>query len=155
MARSNAFRNALTFSDLWWSAALKVCETAVASPQVIAHRTARMVRAGPLPGPADQKEFTRMVQEKAHASTEGARDMALEMFRINQQIAASALQTWMRACAGSLRPGILPTVPALATSAVSPLQAAIMGTRVMAKGLAPIHRRATANATRLTRARKR
>jgi hypothetical protein len=150
MARSIT-RTANTLTRMWWETAFKVWETAVASPQVIAHRTARMAVAGALPDPADRKEFTGMVQEKAEASAEAARGMALEVYRINQQLGYSAMQHWMRAWTGALTP----SSRRMTTPLVSPIQAAVMTSRVVAKGLAPVHRRATANAKRLRRVKKR
>lgn len=147
--------SANTLTRLWWDTAFKMWETAIASPQVIAARTARMAVAGPLPGAADRKEFSGMVQEKADASAQAARGMALELYRINRQLGYSALQQWTRAWTSGLVPGSRRSVAALTTPLVSPAQAAVMTTRVLAKGLAPVHRRATANAKRLTRIKKR
>ena len=42
----------------------KAADIAVASPQVVAHRVARMALAGPVLNDRDRKEFTGMVQEK-------------------------------------------------------------------------------------------
>ncbi|HVZ42962.1 MAG TPA: hypothetical protein VHA82_04050 [Ramlibacter sp.] len=44
--------------------ARQVMELAFAAPQVVAHRTARMARAGARPTARDRAEFTRMGTEK-------------------------------------------------------------------------------------------
>jgi hypothetical protein len=61
------------------------------------------------------------------------------------------MQHWMRAWTGALTP----SSRRLTTPLVSPIRAAVMTSRVVAKGLAPVHRRATANAKRLRRVKKR
>jgi len=92
------------------SAAVKAFELSIAAPQVIAHRTARMLRAGPSPGARDRREFQRMGTEKVFAFWES-------MF-------AMGWAAWS-----------------------APWSAA----KIMEKGLAPLHRRTTANARRLRR----
>ena len=56
------------------SAAAKLAEISIASPQVIAHRVTRMAMSGPVLSERDRKEFTNMVQEKqvAFAQSGGA-----------------------------------------------------------------------------------
>ena len=49
------------------SVARQHAELAWAAPQVIAHRTARMLAAGAMPNARDAAEFTRMFAEKAAA----------------------------------------------------------------------------------------
>lgn len=45
-------------------------EVAMAAPEIIAHRTARMLLGGWPPSAQDQAEYARMVQEKAEAFVE-------------------------------------------------------------------------------------
>ncbi len=80
---------------------MQMWEIAVAAPEVVAHRTARMAKSGPTRSSADRNELKRMTQEKFEAFGESA-----------------------------------------VSSAAS---------RLLAKGLAPVRRRATANAKRLRR----
>jgi hypothetical protein len=96
------------------SAAVKAFELSIAAPQVIAHRTARMVRAGASPSARDRSEFQRMGTEKVFAFWESMNAM------------------WWAAWS-------------------APWSAA----KIMEKGLAPLHRRTTANARRLRKRRKR
>ncbi|MGH8479156.1 MAG: hypothetical protein ACREXK_06205 [Gammaproteobacteria bacterium] len=85
----------------WWQPWMQMWEIAVAAPEVVAHRTARMAKSGPTRSSADRNELKRMTQEKFEAFGESA-----------------------------------------VSSAAS---------RLLAKGLAPVRRRATANAKRLRR----
>jgi len=133
---------------------MQLWEIAVAAPQVVAHRTARMARSGPAPPTADRKELMRMTQEKFEAFGESAGAMAAEIVKANLALWPSVVRAgrssamWMpRARACSLRSAsrsalAAAAVPRIVSSAVS---------RVLAKGLAPVHRRATANAKRLRR----
>jgi len=100
----------------WWSNALTMWEISLAAPQVIAHRTSRMARAGSSPSARDRKEFIRMGQEKAEAFGESVFAMGIRLWQA-QQGAATSLSSLVRL------------------------------------GMAPVHRRVTANARRLGRAR--
>ena len=108
-------------------------ELMFAAPQVVAQRLGRMAAAGPRPGARDRREFQRMGAEKVAAFGEAWQAMALQMLKSNQQVAASMMRsTW---------------------SASAMMQAAAAWQRamldVMGQGLAPVHRRAVANAKRL------
>jgi len=118
----------------------KSAQLAVAVPQVVAHRVTRMAIAGPVPSARDRKEFKRMVAEKASAFGEAWSAMALQTMLANQALAAS----WLRAL----------WVPSLArrpsaAAVAADLQHAALG--VLGKGMAPVHRKAVANAKRLSR----
>jgi hypothetical protein len=112
--------------DAWWRNSMTLWEIGFAAPQVIAHRLQRMALAGPRPGLRDQREFTRMGQEKAEAFAESLMAMGLRMWQGQLASGASALAHDVR--------------PWLAT---------------MAEGMKPVHRRVTANARRLSGARHR
>jgi hypothetical protein len=112
--------------DAWWRNSMTLWEIGFAAPQVIAHRVQRMALAGPRPGARDQREFTRMGQEKAEAFAESMMAMGLRMLQGQQAMGASMLATDLR--------------PWLAT---------------MAEGMKPVHRRVTANARRLGGAKRR
>ena len=122
------------------SLAAKAAELAVAVPQVVAHRVARMAIAGPTLSERDRKEFERMVDEKHTAFGEAWQAMAAQSVRANQALAASFMRS-----AWSPSPGDKPT----ATKVAAQLQDAAMG--VLGSGLAPVHRKAVANAKRLAR----
>jgi hypothetical protein len=96
------------------SAAVKAVELSLAAPQVIAHRTARMMAAGANPSARDRREFQRMGTEKVFAFWES----------MNAMWWAAWMTPWSTA-------------------------------KIMEKGLAPLHRRTTANARRLRRRKKR
>lgn len=116
--------------------AAKTAAISVAAPQVIAHRLARMAAAGPTLTDRDRKEFQRMGAEKAAAFTESWYAMALQIMRANQALATSLF--WSPWSFG--RPSARVTAQ---------LQNAALG--VLSKGIAPVHRKATANAKRLAR----
>ena len=114
------------------SLAAQTVELGIAAPQVIAHRLARM----------DSAEFQRMGFEKFAAAGEAWSAMAAQAFLENQKLALSFMQSfwfpWMR-----------PT-PKSVTTQMNQATQAILG-----KGLAPVRRRAVANAKRLGRIKRR
>jgi hypothetical protein len=140
----------------WWQPWMQMWEIAVAAPEVVTHRTARMAQSGPTRSSADRKELTRMIQEKFEAFGESASAMAAEIVRANLALWPSVLRaggtlpsaTWMpTAQAGSRR---FASKSALTAVAVPRIVSSVTS-RVLAKGFAPVHRRATANAKRLRR----
>ena len=114
-----------------------------AVPPVMLHRLTRMWLAGPNPSGRDRMEFQRMYTEKVAAFYQSWNAMFLEMMRANMRLAFSPLW-WPRPGPVSGR-----RVKGLATNA---RQTALS---VMGAGLAPVQRRATANARRLRRVRMR
>ena len=122
------------------SLAVKTVELAHAVPQVVAHRVTRMALSGPTLSARDRKEFARMVAEKNAAFGESWNAMTVQAALANQALAASFMKTVVAAARGK-RPS-LPT-------AAAQLHRAALG--VVAKGLAPVHRKAVANAKRLGR----
>jgi hypothetical protein len=121
--------------------AVQAAELAVAVPQVMAHRMARMAVAGSAPSARDRKEFHRMGTEKVLALNESLNAVAFEAFRANQQIALSYMQAlWFPWSAPSR------------TAAEQWNEAAL---EIAGKAMAPLHRRAVANARRLGRPRRR
>ena len=122
------------------SVAKKTAELAIAVPQVVAHRMTRMAMSGPKLSERDRKEFELMVAEKKTAFAEAWQAMATQSVRANQALAASLLRSiW------SPSPKGRPT----AGKVVAQVQNAALG--VFSKGLAPVHRKAVANAKRLAR----
>lgn len=127
------------------SLSAKTAELAFAVPQVVAHRLLRMANAGPHLSARDRKEFARMIAEKNSAFGESWNAMALQALQSNRAFAATlARAAWTPP---STRGN--PAAHALATQ----LHNAALA--VLGKGLAPVHRRAVANAKRLARTRLR
>lgn len=115
-------------------------ELASASSQVVAHRVTRMMLAGPTPNKRDRTEFTRMVNEKHQAFAESWLAMAAQSLVAQQAIATTA---WRSLCYPWLGGGATPGAMA------EQMQQAGMG--VIQKGMAPVHRKAVANAKRLAK----
>ena len=116
---------------------VKASQLAFAAPQVVAHRVTRMAMAGVSPTARDRKEFRRMGTEKMAAFTESWNAMTIEAFRANQALTASLWRSvWLPWLSGT-------------PSMSSHLHNAALG--VLGKGIAPVHRRAVANARRLAR----
>lgn len=124
--------------------ATKAVELAIAVPQVVAHRVARMAIAGPTLSERDRKEFNLMVVEKRTAFAQAFQAMATQTVRANQALAASFLRSmWSPNFWGK------PAVRKAATQ----VQGAALG--ILGKGMAPVHRKAVANTKRLARTRLR
>lgn len=119
---------------------IKATELGVAAPFVVAHRLTRMALAGRTPGIRDQREFTLMGTEKVAAFYESWNAMFSESIRIQQDIVASVWRSfwvpWLNVGSFAVRPKI--NLPHAAL-------------RVLSRGMAPAHRRAVANARRLSR----
>jgi hypothetical protein len=107
----------------------------LAAPQVVAMRTARMLAAGVNPSARDRREFETMGTEKMLAFWESMNAMTLEMAKAQQQFALSAMRQWW-------------------SPWVSPWSVGAAATRVLEKGLAPVQKRASANARRLRKRRR-
>jgi hypothetical protein len=104
-------------------------ELAVAVPQVVAHRLTRMALAGPRPNARDRREFHGMGQEKVLAFWQS-------WFAMGWAMVESMQKAWIAMLQGV-------RVPPLDVQ------------HVLARGMAPVHRKATANARRLARTRLR
>ena len=102
-------------------------ELALAVPQVMAHRLTRMALAGPFPNARDRREFHGMGHEKMLAFWQS-------WFAMGWALTQAGQQAWLAALQGA-------RVPLLDTEAI------------LSRGLAPVHRSATANARRLGRTR--
>jgi hypothetical protein len=106
---------------------------AVAVPQVVAHRLTRLALAGPKPSARDRREFHRMGAEKISAFQESWYAMAAESWRIQMQVAQAFWFPWLAAGRGR------------------PWQSGSAARAILGSGLAPVRRRAVANARRLQR----
>jgi len=115
---------------------VKLGELALAAPQVVAHRLARLALAGPHPSARDRAEFARMVREKQLAFAQSWLAMWAEGLRVQQGLWLA----WARAPA----PGRRAAARWVAD-----------GLRIGARGLSPVHAKAVANARRLSRTRLR
>lgn len=126
------------------SLATQTAELALAAPQVVAHRLTRMALAGHTPSARDRKEFHLMGAEKVAAFQESWMAMAMQAWRVQMQMWTSAMQAfwmpWGR---------VMPT----SGQAMAQWQRAALG--ILGQGMAPVHRRAVANAKRLGRTRLR
>lgn len=99
-----------------------------------------MALSGRKPSARDRKEFERMVAEKNAAFVESWNAMAVQAARANQALASSFFKSFFAAARGKK--------PSAAQAAAQYRRAAL---GVAAKGFAPVHRIATANAKRLGR----
>ena len=129
----------------WWRHGTKLWEISLATPQVIAHRTSRMMTAGPVPNARDQREFIRMGQEKVEAFGESWFTMGLRLWQAQQAAMLDAMQQGMRLWTAPWSVVRHPNLPAVHDQAARALSSVIGG------GMAPVHRRVTANAKRLGR----
>ena len=119
----------------------QAAELAWAVPQVVAHRLARIAAAGAKPTLRDRKELTRMVAEKHAAFGESWQAMGLQALHAHQSLAATLARA-------ALRPPS-PRRKNAANLFALQLQMQQAALAVLGKGLAPVHRRAVANAKRL------
>ena len=129
----------------WWRHGTKLWEISLATPQVIAHRTSRMMTAGPMPNERDRREFIRMGQEKVEAFGESWLAMGLRLWQAQQAAMIDAMQQGMRLWSAPW------SAPARAATPAVHHQAARALSNVIGSGMAPVHRRVTANAKRLAR----
>ena len=112
----------------------QLLELGVAAPQVVAHRLARMATAGPALSARDRREFVGMALEKQTAFAQGWTAMWIEVWRAQQQFALACMSAKPWTSADTARAG-----------------AALE--RITSRALAPVHRKAVANARRLSRTR--
>jgi hypothetical protein len=113
-------------------------DLALAAPEVVARRVAGMWLAGKNPSQRDRAELHRMSSEKIVAFHESWNAMVLELFRLNVELALSAMWDPWRVVRSRR-----------ASARIQQAVAAVYGA-----GLAPVRRRAVANAKRLRRARR-
>jgi len=126
------------------SLAVRTFELGTSVPQVIAHRMARMARAGTSPSALDRAEFRRMGLEKVAAANEAWAAMVTQLFLENQKRALTLMQSFWFPW----------TCPAPTIKSVSS-QLNRAAVRVLSKGIPPVHRRVVANAKRLGRTKRR
>ncbi len=145
-------------------AIVKATELTIAAPQVIALRTARMFAAGAYPDSLDRREVIRMSTEKLQAFSESMNAMAVQVYKTNQELTLLAVRNWWTAWTNpwsaltyrGTPPWIVPFWPLqgfASRATASRLQRSMA--KVIEKGLTPVHKRATGNARRLSRIKKR
>jgi hypothetical protein len=124
-------------------------ELMLAAPQVIAHRLGRMALSAGRPNRNDQREFHRMSAEKVTAFGEAWQAMTLQMLKSNQQLALSMMRSWWPSAIATRRTSRgLP-----AQHGLGAWQGAALD--ILGKGISPVHRRAVANAKRLSKSKTR
>lgn len=140
----------------------KITELAVAAPQVVAMRTARMLAAGANPGAADRAEFSLMGREKITAATESMFAMSAQMVKTQQEYAHAAALQWWKLWTTPWRLWERPLVRTLASlpqAAIIAIPTPAQHRRAVGKlieaAVTPVHKRATGNARRLGRTKKR
>ena len=148
---------------LWGALGMKAMQMSSAAAQVIAIRTTRMASAGLNPTAADRREMKLMGAEKVDAFSRAGQVLAtgtlplvagmagqairtsLDVLAATSQLAASRTipQTMARQC--KLADTLMRAAPNAQQGAASTATA-----RLAHRALAPVHRKATANAKRLT-----
>jgi hypothetical protein len=131
----------------WWRNALTMWEISLAAPQVIAHRTGRMAKAGSSPNARDRKEFIRMGQEKAEAIGESALAIGMRLWQTQQAMVSDWVRQWVE------QSSRMWAMPWQAPKWPSHREIDRTASSLMRLGMAPVHRRVTANAKRLRRVR--
>jgi hypothetical protein len=142
----------------WWRTAFKAMEISLAAPQVIVYRTARMLqRSADAQG---RKEVLLMGQEKVEASGESWLAMAVQLQKINAELAADAFRHTLGAWSALASFATASTVQQVANAQKALLRSMIVAknrnlpaayAKLLADGLHPVHKRATSNARRLSR----
>jgi hypothetical protein len=115
-------------------------ELSMAAPQVIAHRVARIARAGARPTAADRKEILRMSSEKMVSFYQGWSALWMHAFVAQVQFATAMSASALGGSGGKRNSLGRPFAELPAVMA-----------RILSAGIAPIHTRAVANARRLAR----
>ena len=128
------------------SSVVKAAELSLAAPRVMALRTARMLAAGAEPSARERRELSRMAWEKTAAWQESVHAMAAQVYKAQVQWNLGVLRLWWTWCTTpwpllAARPGYRIVHGRLERSLA----------QVIDRGLAPVHRRVTSNARRLTR----
>ncbi|MEX0730944.1 MAG: polyhydroxyalkanoate granule-associated phasin [Aquisalimonadaceae bacterium] len=142
--------------DLGW----KTAEMLAASAQVISRRTNIMTNSGTSPTKRDQREFTRMGQEKLEAAAESTLAMASQMMSMNFRLWTQAFEQMLQVATATMSLMASGTISqsierqkklgaAVSRSVKSSSRLSSSAARLAQRGLDPVHARATANARRL------
>ena len=149
---------------LWTTLGMKAMQMSAAAAQVIAIRTTRMAAHGANPSAADKREMHRMGAEKVDAFSRAGTALAAGAVPL---VAGMAMQSWrtgFELLNGMTRLASSRTIPqtmasqrrladTLMRGGATGSQAATSDAtaRLAHRALAPVHRKATANAKRLTK----
>ena len=117
-------------------------EISIASPQVISHRLQQFAAAGLSPDSKDIAEFNRMIAEKQLAFFQSWSAMTMQVFTVQQTLWQHAMQT-------AVAPWTFATPQSLGQTATRDLQRGTL--QILNRGLAPVRKKAVANARRLKR----
>ena len=149
---------------LWGTLGLKAMQMSTAAAQVIAIRTTRMATHGLNPSAADRREMSLMGAEKVDAFSRAGQALAtgalplvagmagqalrtgLDLFNATAQLAASRSIPQTMARQRKLADSLMRGAPSARHASASTATA-----RLAHRALAPVHRKATANAKRLTK----
>ena len=146
---------------LWTTLGMKAMQMSAAAAQVIAIRTTRMAAHGPNPSPADKREMHRMGAEKVDAFSKAGMALSTGAVPLMTETTMQAWRTGFDVFNALTRVAASRTIPQTMASqrrladtvmrgaAASPPAAATA--RLAHRALAPVHRKATANAKRLTK----
>jgi hypothetical protein len=116
----------------------------MAAPQVVAHRVGRMATSGPVMSARDRQEFSGMVSEKQLALTQSMQSMWLAGAKAHQDF-------WVTYSRSLLQPPWLKSH----TNSQLAKQVQQAGFNLLSEGLAPFERKASSNAKRLAKSKKR
>ena len=149
---------------LWSTLGLKAMQMSTAAAQVIAIRTTRMAAHGANPNAVDKREMHRMGAEKVDAFSRAGTALATGALPL---VAGMAMQSWRTGfdllngmthlAASRTIPQTMARQRQLADTLMRGAAAAGQGAtsaasaRLAHRALAPVHRKATANAKRLTK----
>jgi len=124
--------------------AIQAAEVALAAPQVVAHRVARMANAGTGTTAADRKEFALMGSEKVIAFYQSWSAIWTQVYVTQVRLTYSLFSAGF---APLFRKGRLGSPAGLA-------HLPSVMTQIMSAGLAPVHAKTMANTKRLSRRRR-
>ena len=134
---------------------------AIASTQVIGHRTRRLALAGPLPSARDQAEFALMGREKGAAALESAQAVGVPVLMLTGQFATLAVKQMMAASAAlmSIAASRSPAESVdrqaklvrdtVTGSVVATSRLAASAATLSRSALKPVHKRVSSNVKRL------
>ena len=149
---------------LWSSLGVKALQMSTAAAQVIAIRTTRMALHGANPDAADRREMALMGAEKVDAFSRAGQALATGAIPLVAGMAGQAFRTGMDLMAASAQLAASRTVPQTmarqrkladtlvrGATATQHTAASKATARLAHRALDPVHKKATANARRLTR----
>jgi hypothetical protein len=135
------------------AATRKSLELAIAAPAVVALRSAGMIAAGAKPRARDRREILRMGSEKAQAFGESWFAMMAHMQREQMAAGFALWRYWQSLWLAPWQLRVGNRLPGSRTQRAWARRMANSAASVLDRGLAPLHRTATANARRLARRR--